>query len=473
MLRSVRCEAGLGDPPAEYTNNDPESCNFMIKHGLHFEAKKPHEFVTQIKHIIETQFRNEDRAVFGKGPFKVRPDFAKSLPDESKWGRMTLEQRKKVLKKFEDMDMDCMPLDTLQDDENTTTSSRSQADSCPHLSVPLNGVKIQTIPAPILASMYQKANQLLSKPDHVVPKPGASNGSFIVAGSSDTIHVVTPGKGGSLTCDRSCIHRKTKLCEHILAVAEKKGSLNELLLWYKRSKAGPKITEMALSSGPKNAGKKPSARKKSNFKKPVVTNLVDVLDNSHGTINIPASSSDTQPTATSMTSAFLEPQPAAMSSSNWIPFAGQFVQQPRWTGPHHPGVSPAHQIGGAYPQPPTVNKIPLLLFTLKWVAGTTISRCYGCDRVIPNPPTQIPDDLVLVCRGMRRYRDRTTGQIQVSDRPQNIHFHMRLACVVEKCGNFSKEMLVVPNEFIPLLRREHFHQLLQEFAWSPRSFYSN
>lgn len=55
MLKPVRIEVGLGDPPPEYTNNDPESANFLIKHGLHFSACKPHEFVEKIKNIIETQ----------------------------------------------------------------------------------------------------------------------------------------------------------------------------------------------------------------------------------------------------------------------------------------------------------------------------------------------------------------------------------------------------------------------------------
>ena len=41
MLKPVRIEAGLGEPLPEYTNNDPESANFLIKHGLHLGACKP------------------------------------------------------------------------------------------------------------------------------------------------------------------------------------------------------------------------------------------------------------------------------------------------------------------------------------------------------------------------------------------------------------------------------------------------
>ncbi|CAB4041088.1 Hypothetical predicted protein, partial [Paramuricea clavata] len=38
MLKPIRIEAGLGNIPREYTNNDPEAANFMIKHALKFDA---------------------------------------------------------------------------------------------------------------------------------------------------------------------------------------------------------------------------------------------------------------------------------------------------------------------------------------------------------------------------------------------------------------------------------------------------
>lgn len=69
MLKPVRVEAGLGDPPKEYLNNDPESANFMLKHALNFDPKKPHEFVQDVKDIIETQYRNEDQN--GRGMYEV------------------------------------------------------------------------------------------------------------------------------------------------------------------------------------------------------------------------------------------------------------------------------------------------------------------------------------------------------------------------------------------------------------------
>ena len=64
LLKPIRVEAGLGDPPKEFTTNDVESRNFIIKYRLHLDKKNPQEFIERVKEIINTQFRNEDRAVF-------------------------------------------------------------------------------------------------------------------------------------------------------------------------------------------------------------------------------------------------------------------------------------------------------------------------------------------------------------------------------------------------------------------------
>ena len=45
MITPVRRDAGLVDSPKEYTNNDVEAGNFIIKYALEFDAKKPHELI--------------------------------------------------------------------------------------------------------------------------------------------------------------------------------------------------------------------------------------------------------------------------------------------------------------------------------------------------------------------------------------------------------------------------------------------
>ena len=76
--------------------------------------------------------------------------------------------------------------------------------------------------------LFDKAATLVSTPGSVAPKPGASDGSFMVASVSNKVHSVTPGKGGN------CANRSTKICEHMLAVAQLNGMLQEFVTWYRR-----------------------------------------------------------------------------------------------------------------------------------------------------------------------------------------------------------------------------------------------
>ena len=279
MLKPVRIEAGLGNPPPEYTTNDTESANFMVKYGLNFNPKKPHEFIQAIKGIIDQQFNNEDRAVFGRGPYIVKDGFKHLLVKDAKWSTMTIAQRKGSIEKFCNTGIDGKKLDieNVADVTSLLTSTSCTTKEQAKLSLTAEASGIKTIPFSILQTMFDKANVLLAAQDHVVPKPGATGGSFIVAGHSNKIYTVTPGRGGSMSCDRSCTNKTTDLCEHVLAVAERRGQLSELLAWYKRAKKRPRLTGMALQSGPKTAGKKPSKRKRSNSKKVQIDHYVDLL----------------------------------------------------------------------------------------------------------------------------------------------------------------------------------------------------
>lgn len=93
MLKPVRVDAAMGNLLLDYINNDPEAANFMIKHGLHYDAKKPHKFIQDINNIIETQQRNKDRTVFGKGPYRIRDGFGHPVGDDITFGQLTEAQR--------------------------------------------------------------------------------------------------------------------------------------------------------------------------------------------------------------------------------------------------------------------------------------------------------------------------------------------------------------------------------------------
>lgn len=317
MLKPVRTEAGLGNPPPEYTTNDTESANFIVKHGLNFNPKKPHEFVQAIQGIIAQQFNNEDRAVFGRGPYTVKEGFKHLLVNDAKWGSMTIEQRKGSIEKFwhtgiEGKKMSMEHIADMTSLLTSTTSCTTKKHAKLSLTAEESGIK--TIPFSILETMFDKANVLLAAQGYVVPRPGATDGSYIVAGHSNKTYPVTPGRGGSMTCDRSCTNKTTNLCEHVLAVAETRGQLIELLAWYKRAKKRPKLTDMALQSGPKTAGKKLSKRKKSNAKKAQIDHFVDLL---HRNENSALDTSSTNhlpmnPLVSTSTSTYTERMPGAV-----------------------------------------------------------------------------------------------------------------------------------------------------------------
>ena len=71
ILYSIHVEAGLRDPPTEYTTNDIDAGNFMINHKLEFNPRNPTDFIEKLKELIDLQFRNEDRAIFDKGSYKL------------------------------------------------------------------------------------------------------------------------------------------------------------------------------------------------------------------------------------------------------------------------------------------------------------------------------------------------------------------------------------------------------------------
>ena len=135
----------MGDPPPEYTNNDPESANFLIKDGLHFSACKPYEFFEKIKNIIETQQRNEERAVFGMGPYRVRKEFSHFTVDNVQRSRLNHAQ---LSKKAGMNDMkEIVPME----------AEPAEEPSALRIGITAEESGIKSIPLPILESLFERA----------------------------------------------------------------------------------------------------------------------------------------------------------------------------------------------------------------------------------------------------------------------------------------------------------------------------
>ena len=170
----------------------------MVKYVLHFDPQKPHVFIESVKDVIKTQYRNKDRAVFGKGPYRLRKGFEHFLVSDLKWNSMAAVQRLNKVKEFQKADM--------RSRKDYVMVTAPAAQQCSALSVTAMENGITKVPIVIFATMFEKANELQRREDMIVKKPGANDGSYILAGHTNQIYCVTPGKGGSIKCDWHCVN---------------------------------------------------------------------------------------------------------------------------------------------------------------------------------------------------------------------------------------------------------------------------
>ena len=141
-----------------------------------------------------------------------------------------------------------------------------QCSSKQGLSLSAKDCKIDKVPLSILEAMFEKAAFLTQTDGLVIPKPGFSDGSYVVAGTCNRIFCVTPGKEGSFKCDRACVNSTANICEHAIAVAEKCGKLPDFVQWFWRSKLRLSLTSLALNDAPKSVGKKQATNEKQKLK---------------------------------------------------------------------------------------------------------------------------------------------------------------------------------------------------------------
>ena len=58
--------------------------NFMKKYALEFDAKKPREFIESVRDLICLQYQNGERAILGRGPYRINLRFeALKIPEST------------------------------------------------------------------------------------------------------------------------------------------------------------------------------------------------------------------------------------------------------------------------------------------------------------------------------------------------------------------------------------------------------
>ena len=93
-----------------------------------------------------------------------------------------------------------------------------------------------------------------------------------------------------------------------------------------------------------------------------------------------------------------------------------------------------------------------------------ISICHGCHGTVNNPPINVQDEFVVVCRDhYQLYKDRYTGLPRISTKARNLHFHMTPKCVWLRYPSFEVTSLHIPPNIAPRLNTQHKRILLEQF----------
>ena len=143
----------------------------MIKHAMKFDTKQPHQFIQEVKSVADTQLRNKDRAVFGKGAYEVRPEFQHLAVNDQQWSRLGPEGKMRKLEAF--LKSGIGDKKTIQIEANSPRVDECNTAAAILIPVTASSCGITTVPIPILESMFERVNRLLQKSNLVLPKPGA------------------------------------------------------------------------------------------------------------------------------------------------------------------------------------------------------------------------------------------------------------------------------------------------------------
>ena len=128
-----------------------------------------------MKEVINTQFRNKDWAVFGKGPYRLLKGFERYSADDFQCWQLTAQQRLRKVDVFKKA--------TINDKEEFVEGYASQCSSKQGLSLSAKDCKIDKGPLSILEVMFEKAASFIQTDGLVIPKPGCSDGLVCCSGN--------------------------------------------------------------------------------------------------------------------------------------------------------------------------------------------------------------------------------------------------------------------------------------------------
>ena len=263
MLHPIREECGLGNPPDIFTTNPSESVNALLKHKVDYNKSELPIFIQKLKEMVAEQNREVERAVIRRGKYRFRTSYKFLEIEESKWFKMTAQQRTKHLSKVHSL--------SVTDEEVSTQELAPMMPSVNPSSLSIDAqaaLKNVNVPLTSLEAIWKKAEELLNDPKAIVAAPGQSEEARIVLSySGRPPHLVSPQKGGGFICDSNCPNFKSiSFCSHTIAVAEISGKLSQFLAFLQKKKRQPNLTRLVTCSMPRGRGRKgnaPPRRRKS------------------------------------------------------------------------------------------------------------------------------------------------------------------------------------------------------------------
>ena len=300
MLRPLRTAVGLGEIPAEYTNNPNESANTRIKAKVDYKKSELRMFCQEMKELVDSQTQHIESAfTMDIGPYAVCDAYCKYKQNPRSWVKESKAYRQRYINQIHKIQLlprkppmassipatsRSAPSSTSVTSSTSAMSSTSVTSSVSSISSELaadNDIELRSRDIPsdeqkenlvpltmswkevglseeVFGGMWEKAARLVADDGSITAAPGLPNAKMVASFSCpQKPHVVAILANGKMTCD--CLNFKPKsLCSHTLAVAEKSGALAQLLQWYISTNQSANMWSLACScDAPKRPGVKP------------------------------------------------------------------------------------------------------------------------------------------------------------------------------------------------------------------------
>ena len=441
MLRPVREECGLGNPPEIFTTNPSESMNAVLKRKLDFRKSELPVFVEKMKEVVGEQQKEVERAVIDRGKYCLRSEYRFLQVSQDKWFTMNAQQRAKHLSKVHSLVMTDVKIQPIND----SLQQGDWIEDKKELSMDVNIASKQVnLPLTCIEGIWRKATELINNPNAMACAPGQSPESrMVLSYSGKNPHLITVTKGGAFNCDSQCPNWKSLgLCAHTIAVAEVNNKLSQFMSSLHKKKRSPNISSLITSQMPSGRGRKGNigTRCRKTVEKPD-TRMSMAIGYNHGDSSMsyaPVMVSVASPSPSFSPSHFsMNHPPPSFTPSHFSMKQPSPSFSPSYLSINQPPAYSATPSAHYFPWCPSPFSPSYSPFILCFIKGN-ISVCIGCQNKY-NKIREPPDDLCIKHQEWRQFTP------QGSDTPQqkygNVYYHCKPDCVWLRCPYFDPQLL--------------------------------